>query len=367
MTLRKVSFVQGTVAAPYKLPAEDHRLNHAGLWVPRSAADGLRVRSGIVWGPGATGAVTVTAGGVNVAPFHAVIQGTVNGIQGPYEVTSDAAEFRAITAASPTEFRRGYLIARIRDQLASGGVVDDWTIEPYYGPNAATAGAAQLPNLAAIPNVLSLREFAVSNTGVVTLAGPPAARTGPRFGVLPVEDTDTTAPPHDGAARWTPAKGLELGVGGVWGPPNPAMARAMLYATATSAVAGATTWFTLNLAGEMIDTHGGREGAAGSYTVPAGQGGLWELEGAVHYVGLASPAVFATRVAVNGVVPANIGHGAYVQAIYGGSGMMPTGRKLVTLAAGDVVALQGFGGSIWQGGANLALGQTSQLSLVRIS
>jgi hypothetical protein len=144
------------------------------------------------------------------------------------------------------------------------------------------------------------------------------------------------------------------------------MARAMLYANANSAVASASTWFTLILQAETVDTHNGHALNATGYTVPTGQGGLWEIDGTVHYVGLANPSLFATRIAVNDAVIPNVGHGAYVQSVAGGAGMMPTGRKLVTLAAGDVVTLQGYGGSIWQGSSAPALGQSSQLSLTRI-
>lgn len=217
MTLRKVSFLQGTQAAPYKLPAEDHRLNHAGLWLPDTAKGPLGVRSGVVWGPGTPGGVTVVAGGLQVAPFHAVIQGTVNGVQGPYEVTSDATEFRAVTAASSTEFRRGYLVARVRDQISAADTTDDWTIFPEYGAPAATAGAAQLPNVP--PNSVVLREFAVSNTGVITLAGR-TPRTGPRHGILPVDPADTTLPSYDGQYRDHPTRGLERGAAGAWTPPG---------------------------------------------------------------------------------------------------------------------------------------------------
>lgn len=189
MTIRKVSYMQGTVQAPYKLPAEDHRLNHSMLWWPDPAAPRgpLGVRSGVVLSPVGPFAVSVVAGGVNVAPGHAVIQGTLSTTQGAYEVTSDAVEFRAITAASPTEYRRGYVILRVYDQLnpGTGPVKDDQTIEVIYGANAASAGAAQLPALPA--NSLVLREFAVSNTGAITLVGS-TRYTAPRNTPLLVAD-----------------------------------------------------------------------------------------------------------------------------------------------------------------------------------
>jgi hypothetical protein len=216
MTRRKVSFLQGPTAARYSLPAEDHRLNHAGLWRPdgSDAARPLRVQSGIVMGPFSPGAVTVVAGGVNVNPFEFVVQGTVNGTQGPYEAVSDAVEFRAITAASPTEFRRGYVVARLYDQVSGTDTSDDWNIEVVYGPNAATAGAAVLPTRPA--NSVILKEFAVSNTGVITLVGTSGEFTGLRGGILPVVADGSTVAGHDGAAgafdgqyRHHPAEGLQ--------------------------------------------------------------------------------------------------------------------------------------------------------------
>jgi hypothetical protein len=217
MTIRKVGYLQGTVPAPYKLPAEDHRLLRAGQWLPSSALGGLRVRSGLLPGPGSPGLVAVTTGGVNVNPFHAVIQGTLTSTQGEYEMVSDAVEFRAITAASGTEFRRGYVIARIYDQLNPGtGTVQDLpTVEVVYGPNAASAGAATLPALPA--NSLVLREFAVSNTGVITLVSTSAPPwTTARGGIQVVDVADTVAGAYADQYRSHPTRGLERWNGTRW-------------------------------------------------------------------------------------------------------------------------------------------------------
>lgn len=220
MTLRKASFLQGVDGARYTLPAEDHRLNHAGLWLSDTARGPLAVRSGVVWGPGNPGAVTVVTGGVNISPFHAVIQGTINGVQGPYEVTSDATEFREITAASATEFRRGYVVARVYDRLQTD-TVDQWLIEVIYGPNSTTAGAATLPAVPA--NALVLREFAVDNAGVITLVGATQFTT-PRGGRLwlPTEADAANIPTtvrFEGMEVWasnTDARGVFDGDRWVW-------------------------------------------------------------------------------------------------------------------------------------------------------
>jgi hypothetical protein len=225
MTRRKASFLQGPTASKYSLPAEDHRLNQAGLLIgdPTTAGKPLQVRPGVLVGPFSPGAVAVTTGGVNVSPFHAVVQGTVNGTQGPYLVTSDAVEFRAVTAASASEFRRGYVLVHLYDQVSGIDVKDDWDIEVVYGPNAATAGAATLP--ARTANAAILKEFAVSNTGVITLVAASGEFTGPRGGILPVLVDGANVPGHDGAApsydghyRHNPTSGLQVGAAGVWGP-----------------------------------------------------------------------------------------------------------------------------------------------------
>lgn len=203
MTRRKASFLQGPTASKYSLPAEDHRLNQAGLLLPDATAAGkpLQIRPGVFPGPFSPGAVTVTTGGVNVNPFHAVVQGTVNGTQGPYMVTSDAVEFRAVTAASASEFRRGYVIVHVYDQISGIDVTDNWDVEVVYGPNAGTAGAATLP--ARTANSAILREFAVSNTGVITLVANTAELTAPRGSTLSV--------PTEAAAVALPAAAMFAG------------------------------------------------------------------------------------------------------------------------------------------------------------
>ncbi len=216
MTKRKASFLTGTAAAKYQLPAEDHRLNHSGLWLPSSAAGAnpLAVQSGVVWGPGNPGNVGVVAGGVNVNPFHAAIQGTRSGVQGVFEVTSDAVEFVAITAASSTTFRRGRLGVRIHD-LANGGTKDEWTIEVLYGAAAATAGAAVLPAIPTDSTWFELRQFAVDNAGAITLTGT-TPRTIGRGGILPVEATDAVAGAYVGQYRDHPTLGLQRWDGAAW-------------------------------------------------------------------------------------------------------------------------------------------------------
>jgi hypothetical protein len=207
MTIRKISYLQGTSDARYQLPAEDHRLNHAGLWVPSglAGAPALAVRNGVLPGPGNPGQVSVISGGLRVQPFQAVVQGTITTTQGPYEVVSDAVEDRAVTAASSTEFRRGRLVLRIFDKGA-GDATDGPQLLVVYGPNAASAGAATLPALPA--NSLQFAEFAVSNTGVITILGT-VPRTVGRGGITPVYSDDVEPGPYLGAYRDHPTLGLQ--------------------------------------------------------------------------------------------------------------------------------------------------------------
>jgi hypothetical protein len=293
MTRRKASFLQGPTAAKYSLPAEDHRLNQAGLLIgdPTTAGRPLQVRPGVLVGPFSPGAVAVTTGGVNVNPFHAVVQGTVNGTQGPYLLTSDAVEFRAVTAASASEFRRGYVLVHVYDQVSGIDVQDNWDVEVVYGPNAATAGAATLPSRTA--NSVILKEFAVSNTGVITLVAASGEFTGPRGGILPVLADGANVPGHDGAAgsfdghyrdhptyglqRWTAAAGWQV-VG--LGPGRPQFTG---YATGGQSIAG-SAWVDVALDAETVDTHNGHVLTAGSnFSYFVQVPGWYRLQGGVAF------------------------------------------------------------------------------------
>jgi len=215
MTKRKLSYLQGTDAAKYTLPAEDHRLNHAGLWTPDATAGtpALSTRSGFVPGPGNPGAVFSGAGGVTINPFQFVLWGTVTTTSGVYEGVSDAVEFLPITAASSTEFRRGRIVVRVYDQLAAAAK-DDWGLEVIYGPAAATAGAAQLPALPA--NAFQVREFSVSNTGVIVTGGY-VPWVGSRTGITPMSDpNDATPGGFVGQYRDHPTRSLERWDGNAW-------------------------------------------------------------------------------------------------------------------------------------------------------
>lgn len=213
MAKRKVSFLQGTDAVRYKLPAEDNRLNTAAAWTP--AAAGLQVRSGIAAGPGAPGAVTAVTGGVSIAPATVLVQGTVTTVQGVYACTWDAAEFRAAPAASASQYRRILVVVRVYDQ-ANNAAKDDWDLEVVLGVGAASLAAAVAPTVP--DNSFVLRAGSVDPSGVVTLTGASTFTVG-RGGILPVDAADTLPGAYLGQYRDHPTRGLQRWTGSVWGNP----------------------------------------------------------------------------------------------------------------------------------------------------
>jgi len=213
MTKRAVSYLQGLEADPYELPAEDHRLNQGALWTPGTS--GLRPRSGIVPGPGGPAVVTATNGGINIAAGQAVCDGRVNGTQGPYTVTWDAPEFRAVPAASATTYRRFIVIAHVHDQVTGGDADDTWDLEVLLGDGAGTLAAAVEPAMPTTGATAVLRRGSVDPNGTVSLTGL-RQFTVPRGGILPIEDGDTT-PGNDGYRyRDHPTLGLQRWDGARW-------------------------------------------------------------------------------------------------------------------------------------------------------
>lgn len=204
MLARKMLFHQGLVTAPVKTPAEDYRLTTGGLWAPEGT-DALKVRSGVVAGPGAPGftACQVVAGGgqVTVKPGRVVVQGAAAN-QGHYEGTIDADQTRTVAAATigaglpaAGQFKAGRVVVRVYDQLYDGGAVDGWDVEVHLGSSAASAGAAGLPPV--VGNSFTLRTFTVDSAGAITLGGA-TPYTAPGGGRLPVTAATRPAAPFDG-------------------------------------------------------------------------------------------------------------------------------------------------------------------------
>jgi hypothetical protein len=145
-------------------------------------------------------------------------------------------------------------------------------------------------------------------------------------------------------------------------------AQAQLYAgTVQSGLA--TGFQTITLDRELIDTASGHPDTTGpGYTVPAGRGGAWVVSGAVAIgtvgTGNASGVTVGARVVVNGV--GVVGHPPISMPVSSQNGcVIPYPADIFTLAAGDVVTLQGYvntGG--WATLASSAAGaSTSRMTL----
>lgn len=99
------------------------------------------------------------------------------------------------------------------------------------------------------------------------------------------------------------------------------------------------------------DTHGGLSGA--EYTVPTGMGGLWQIAALLTLTALSDGAKLITAIAVNGSRVLLAGRGTAGATDTSGFG----GAGIVSVAAGDVLSVQGF-----QNGANGALNNTEGYS-----
>jgi hypothetical protein len=126
-----------------------------------------------------------------------------------------------------------------------------------------------------------------------------------------------------------------------------------------------TGWQTITLQAETIDTHAGHAPGAAGYTVPAGQGGDYEVDGGVAFLGMATGLDCKVRVVVGGaVVPAGQGDRRPSSSATQTLGL---GARQLTLAAGAVVTLQAHvnsGG--WATAVDNAAGEHSWLSIKRV-
>lgn len=126
-------------------------------------------------------------------------------------------------------------------------------------------------------------------------------------------------------------------------------------------------WQTITLDAETEDSHNGHATGPG-YTVPSGLSGVWEISGAVAFAALSvAGALVQTRVLVNGnLKPNSYGSGGPWSQTTGVL-TAPVAARLVRLAAGDVVTVQGYyNNATWATSAAPTTGATSHLSLRRI-
>jgi hypothetical protein len=300
---------------------------------------------------------------VSLSAGLAYVPQAQNPIGGTYVVANDGAITFTLGARHATLNRYDLIVARVQDSFYSGSNnTSDFIV---IGGTAASTPVD--PSLPAGASYLVLARVTVPPSGALTVTR--LAKHIQIAGNIPsVDASDVVNGTYIGQYRDHPVQGLQRWDGATWQPSTQqGMARAMIYSSVSSGVYSATTWsnFTLDL--ETIDTHSGHAGGAGGYTVPTGQAGTYLVEGLATFQGLANPATFATRIAVNGNAPGAFGHGQYNQSTPGGQGAVTTGLKLLTLAVGDVVTVQGYGGSIWQSIVASGSSLAPQMSIVRIA
>lgn len=228
MTLLTPPFALG--AAGQVLSGKLLRLSLGGAF--RHGASGVLGTSGVLYGPPNTmGELSLPSNTVlTVQAFRAVIQSSLDTTAGQYEAINDAAVNLAVTPGDATQYRRSLVVVHVNDSQAAGvassAATDGAILEIIDGPLAATAGAAQLPNVTANgPNALALGELAIPVSGQPVTLTRYNPRTTTRGGILPVLLDQSTLTGHDGApgthdgqARFHPQYGLQAWSAslGVW-------------------------------------------------------------------------------------------------------------------------------------------------------
>jgi hypothetical protein len=126
----------------------------------------------------------------------------------------------------------------------------------------------------------------------------------------------------------------------------------------------AAGWRSVFLGVGAIDSHNGRQ-TDGTWVVPAGLGGTYEIDGAVAIAPSVAGQPAGSRILVNGAVyPGCLG--AFMPGVPASQGVYPLGTRNKVLIPGDKITLQGYSNT-----ANWATGHnndtSSFLTLRRIS
>jgi hypothetical protein len=334
----------------------------------RPAAAGVQVVSGCIAGPPNTmGELTLLSNTqLTVQPYRAVVQNTQDATAGAYEVPNDAVATlgaaQGFSAQDATQFRRALITTYVDDAQVAGSGANQAYLTVLPGALAASAAAAALPATPA--NALNLGELLIPPTGQTVGLTPYNPRTGIRHGILPVLADGSTITGHDGAAgtsdgqpRWHPTRGLEFWnvTANAWqSSERTGMARLFAYATAAR-TAFALGWQDLDLNAETIDTHNAHTTGAGLvtgqryFTVPAGQAGRYRVGGGCQFGAFPSGSILNARIVRNNNPFLGCTGGSQVSTSAGSHSI--TGEKLLDLAVGDTVHVQGFcSGGPWDTG-----------------
>lgn len=149
----------------------------------------------------------------------------------------------------------------------------------------------------------------------------------------------------NGAAGNTPINAtrlnyMENGIAAAEAAGLATMPKAMLYASASQTNLPAN-WSKISIDAASIDTHSALDTVNKGFKVPVGQAGIYMIDGSMYANGVI--ATYLSTIYINGsaVSPGESGGGAYM-ANAGYSFGVPTGARLHTLNAGDVVTLMGY-------------------------
>jgi hypothetical protein len=126
--------------------------------------------------------------------------------------------------------------------------------------------------------------------------------------------------------------------------------RPIAFLRQTTAQTGLVGWTAILFQTEDIDTHNAHSTTTNTsrFTVPAGQGGIYAVEGVVDCASTATSVQLVARLHKNGTfLPAGKGGSAVTNTAAGGDALVSTDRHLITLAAGDYIELVGNGGTSW--------------------
>lgn len=336
--------------------AQEARVDDGGL-IAVHGPTALDARTGVLFGPGATTVVTGTSATapmtVNIAAHHWVsTRGSANG---PYRGAAESTKTVNIAAAPGSGTRIDVVYVKMQDNTA-GVPTPDGAVGELYGVLQGTAGAGK-PSLATIVGAEELATVSVSagatstNGAGVTITNT-ARLTVARGAPIPVRNQTE----RDALTLYTGIAVKRLDAGGVeerysgsaWVRDPTSTDLPATWPVAALRQNSAQTfptgfWQTIAFDLEDIDTASGHSTSTNTsrWTCPSGQAGTYRVEGGVAFGSMANGLLVNSRIVKNGV-PTLAMTGSY--GVYGGSGGtgVVTGAKLLTLAVGDYVELQGY-------------------------
>lgn len=294
------------------------------------------------------------------------VTGTIFSTQGSYYVLNDGTVTMTIGTANATNPRIDIVCLGVTDSAYSGasntgqltvvaGAPAASPLPPAAPANAivlaqvrVNANASSITNSNITPVTSGVGALGATLTGTMLFATLGNLPTGCRPGQI-VHEYETGLLKWWTGAQWTAFAMNDT--------PN-----AWLYQSTTQSLA-ANTPTTVTLNSQNYDTASGHVGSG--FTIPAGFGGLWRVEGGTVVTGIATSTFLASAIAINGTIYGG-GWGTATPTITGSTQFSAslTGSRTYALAAGDVVTLQANVGAAGSTGINGAESSWMSLSMV---